>query len=159
MYFVNILRVVALLFAALATGALMVNWIGLARAMLRLRSASAYTEFHQASAETFDPYMPTVVIGALLGGLILAALSPTGLWSLPGQLAVLGALCYAAVMVVSLSTNVRMNRQVARWSVQDPPSDWSALRGRWVRFHVLRTLISVPALASYLLAAQLAAAA
>ena len=44
----------------------MVNWIGLGRAMSRL-SASTYVEFHQATNHTFDPYMPIVVMGAVLG--------------------------------------------------------------------------------------------
>jgi hypothetical protein len=39
-------ELIVLLFAALATGALIVNWIGLGRAMSRL-SVSAYIEFHQ----------------------------------------------------------------------------------------------------------------
>ena len=120
MFAASILRVMTLFIAALATGALMVNWVGLARAMLRLSSASAYVGLHQATNRTFDPYMPTVVIGALLGGVVLAALSP-GLRSPSGQLAVLGALCYAAVMMTSLSTNVRINRQVARWSASNWP--------------------------------------
>jgi hypothetical protein len=37
--------------------------------MSRLSSASAYVEFHQATNKTFDPYMPIVVVGALLGGI------------------------------------------------------------------------------------------
>ena len=87
----TIVRLIALLFAALATGALVVNWFGLARAMARLPSASAYTEFHQASTQTFDPYMPIVIWGALLGGVALTVLS-AGLSSAPGQLAVAGFL-------------------------------------------------------------------
>ena len=140
----NILRVLAVFLPALATGALLVNWIGLARAMVRL-SARAYTELHQATNRTFDPYMPIVVISAALGGAVLAALSP-GLRSLSGQVAMLGALCYAATLPLSLTTNLRINKQVASWSVENPPADWSELRARWVRFHILRTLISVPAL-------------
>jgi hypothetical protein len=50
-----VIRLVAILLAAVATGGLMVNWIGLARAMARVSSASAYTEFHQATNRTFDP--------------------------------------------------------------------------------------------------------
>jgi hypothetical protein len=61
----QILQLVVVFFAALATGGLMVNWIGLGRAMLRL-SASTYAEFHQATNRTFDPYMPIVVLGELL---------------------------------------------------------------------------------------------
>src|SRR5262249_45862298 len=70
-----VIRLVAILLAALATGGLMVNWIGLARAMARVSSASVYTEFHQATNRTFDPYMPIVVCGALFGGIALAVVS------------------------------------------------------------------------------------
>src|SRR5262245_66377584 len=70
----QVLQVVVVFFAALATGGLMVNWIGLGRAMSRL-SVSTYVELHQATNHTFDPYMPIVVVGALLGGLVLAIIS------------------------------------------------------------------------------------
>jgi hypothetical protein len=149
-------RFIVLLFAALATGALVANWIGLARAMGRLSSPSAYAEFHQASTETFDPYIPIVVWGALLGGVALTALSP-GLSSTPGQLAVAGFFCYAAVIAISLPTGVRMNQRIARWSIESPPDDWAHIRARWIRFHILRTLISVPGLACYLLSGLLQA--
>jgi hypothetical protein len=63
----QVLQLAVVVFAALATGGLMVNWIGLGRAMSRL-SASTYVEFHQATNHTFDPYMPIVVVRAILGG-------------------------------------------------------------------------------------------
>ena len=71
----QVLQLIVVFFAALATGGLMVNWIGLGRAMSRL-SESTYVEFHQATNHTFNPYMPIVVVGALLGGIVLAILSP-----------------------------------------------------------------------------------
>lgn len=92
---------IVLSFAALATGGLVVNWIGLGRAMSRL-SVPAYVEFHQHTNRTFDPYMPIVVIGALAGGIALAAMY--GVHSLPGQLAAAGALCYALVIIVGVPT-------------------------------------------------------
>jgi Domain of unknown function (DUF1772) len=154
MFTETIVRLIALLLAALATGGLTVNWIGLARAMARLSSASAYTEFHQASNQTFDPYMPIVVCGAILGGVALAALSP-GLSSASGQLALLGAFCYATVIAISLATNIRINKSVARWSMRSPPEDWALVRARWIRFHIVRTLVSLPALVLYLLSSML----
>ena len=149
----QVLQLVVVFFAGLATGGLMVNWIGLGRAMSRL-SALTYVEFHQATNHTFDPYMPIVVVGALLGGIVLAILSP-GVHSLSGELAITGSVCYVAVLVISLSTNVPINNQVARWSVQSPPADWTRIRASWVRFHVVRTLFSLPALACYILACLL----
>jgi hypothetical protein len=67
--------------------------------------------------------------------------------SIPGQLAAAGAVCYAAVIIIGVPTRVRINHQTARWSIQNPPREW-------VRFHVIRTLFSVPALAVYVLAAM-----
>ena len=108
----QLLQLVVVFFAALATGGLMVNWIGLGRAMSRL-SVSTYVEFHQTTNHTFDPYMPIVVVGALLGGIVLATLSP-GIHSLLGELAIAGSVCYVAVLAISLSTNVTSPRLVVR---------------------------------------------
>src|SRR5262245_22133384 len=104
---VIVVRLVALFLAALATGGLMVNWVGLARAMARV-SPAAYTEFHQATNRTFDPYMPIVVLGAIAAGIALTASS--GVHSASGGLAIGGAICYTAVIVISLSTNVPTNK-------------------------------------------------
>jgi uncharacterized membrane protein len=146
----QVLQSAVMVFAALATGGLMVNWIGLGRAMSRL-SEPTYVEFHQATNDTFDPYMPIVVVGALLGGIALAIVSP-GFQSLSGALAIAGSFCYAAVLAIASSTNVRINKQIAHWSVQRPPDDWRAIRARWIRFHIARTLFSLPGLACYVLA-------
>jgi uncharacterized membrane protein len=140
---------IVLLFAALATGGLMVNWIGLGRAMLRT-SVSAYVEFHQHTNHTFDPYMPIVVVGALAGGIALAV--KYGIHSTSGQLAAAGAVGYAFVLIITLPTNLRMNHQIESWSIQNPPREWGKTRARWIRFHVIRTLFSVPAFAIYVLA-------
>jgi uncharacterized membrane protein len=146
----QVLRLAVVVFAALATGGLMVNWMGLGRAMGRL-SASSYVEFHQATNHTFDPYMPIVVVGALLGGMVLAILSQ-GIHSLSGQLIIAGSACHVAVLAIALATNVRINKRIARWSVQSPPDDWARICASWVRFHIARTLFSLPGLACYILA-------
>jgi hypothetical protein len=148
----NSFLVIVLLLAALATGGLIVNWIGLGRAMSRL-SVSAYVEFHQHTNRTFDPYMPIVVIGALAGGAALAVMY--GVRSTPGLLAAAGAVCYALVIVIGVPTCVRINHQIASWSIESPPRDWARMRARWIRFHIIRTLFSVPAFAAYVIAAML----
>ena len=142
---------IVLLFAALATGGLIVNWIGLGRAMSRL-SVSAYVEFHQHTNRTFDPYMPIVVIGALAGGVALTVMY--GVHSISGQLSAVGAACNALVIIIGVPTCVRINHQIATWTIQNPPPEWAQVRARWIRFHVIRTLFSVPAFAVYVLAAM-----
>jgi Domain of unknown function (DUF1772) len=147
----NSVVLIVLLFAALATGGLIVNWIGLGRAMSRL-SVSAYVEFHQHTNRTFEPYMPIVVVGALAGGVALAVMY--GVQSIPGQLAAAGAACYALVIMIGVPTCVRINHQIASWSIQNPPREWAETRARWIRFHIIRTLFSVPAFVVYALAAM-----
>ena len=139
-------ELIVLFIAALATGGLMVNWAGLARAMAQL-SPSTYVELHQSTNRTFDPYMPIVVVGAILGGVVLTVAS--GIHTASGQLSAFGAVCYAAVIAITVPTCLRINKEVARWSIANPPGDWAAVRARWIRFHVIRTLFSVPGFALY----------
>ena len=90
----------------------MVNWAGLARAMAQL-SPSTYVELHQSTNRTFDPYMPIVVVGAVVGGAVLGVAS--GIHTASGQLSAFGAVCYAAVIAITVPTCLRINKQVARW--------------------------------------------
>ena len=115
-------------------------------------SVSAYIEFHQHTNNTFDPYMPIVVVGAVAGGVALAVMY--GVHSISGQLAAAGAACYALVIIIGVPTCVRINHQIASWSIRNPPREWAQVRARWIRFHVIRTLFSVPAFAVYVLAAM-----
>jgi len=68
------LELIVLLTAGLATRGLMGNWVGPARAMAQL-SPSTYVELHQNTNRTFDPYMPVVIVGAIIGGIVLAVAS------------------------------------------------------------------------------------
>jgi hypothetical protein len=146
----QVLRLVIVFFAALSTGGLIVNWIGLGRAMSRV-SASTYVEFHQATNHTFDPYVPIVIVSALFGGVVLAIFSQA-IHSLSGELAIAGSACYVVVLAIGLPTSVRINKQIAHWLVQSPPANWAPVRAKWVRFHIFRTLFSLPGLACYVLA-------
>jgi len=91
------------------------------------------------SSDLFNPYMPIVVVGSILGGIVLAILS-RGIHSLSCELAIAGSVCYVAVLTIALSTDVRINKQIARWSVENPPHDRAPIRARWIRFHIVRTL-------------------
>jgi AcrR family transcriptional regulator len=93
-----------------------------------------------------------LVVGALAGGVALAVMY--GVHSIPGQLAAAGAVCYALVIIIGVPTCVRINHQIESWAIQNPPPGWAQVRARWLRFHVIRTLFSVPAFAVYVLAAM-----
>ena len=94
------------------------------------------------------------VFGAIFGGIALAVVS-SGANPASSPLAISGAACYAVVIAISLSTNVRINKLIAGWSIQSPPDNWKAIRAGWIRWHIVRTLVSVPALVCYLLSGLL----
>lgn len=64
------LELIVLLMAALATGGLMVNWAGLARAVAQL-SPSTYVELHQSTNRTFNPICRSLSWVQLSAGLCL----------------------------------------------------------------------------------------
>jgi Domain of unknown function (DUF1772) len=126
---------------------IIVNWIGLGRDVPAF--SSAYVEFHQHTNRTFDPYMPIVVIGALAGGVAFAVIY--GLHSIPGQLAAAGAVCYALVIIIGAPTCVRINHQIRALVHSEPTARMGANPARWIRFHIIRTLFSLPGFAIYLI--------
>ena len=137
----NSFVLIVLLFAALATGGLIANRIGLGRAMYRL-SVSAYVAFHQHANRTFDPCVPIVVIGALTGGIALAV--RYGVHSISGQLAAAGAPCYAPVIIIGVPTCVRINHEIASGSIQHPPRAWAPIRARRLGNFALCALVLLP---------------
>jgi hypothetical protein len=59
-----------------------------------------------------------------------------------------GCLIFAQMDQIDFTETIK----IASWSIQNPPREWAKIRARWIRFHVIRTLVSVPAFAIYLLA-------
>jgi hypothetical protein len=60
----------------------------------------------------------------------------------------------ATVLVAAIShlCNRRLNVQLRSWPLEPLPGEYSTLRVRWDRFHLMRTLAGVGALACFVLA-------
>ena len=52
-----------------------------------------------------------------------------------------GGLLLLAGIVVTVAIEVPMNKQVAGWDAGAMPAGWVAIRDRWLRFHVVRTVL------------------
>ena len=55
---------------------------------------------------------------------------------------------FAIVIVFSLVFPVPLNNRIAAWNPEDLPDDWRELRRRWDKFHYVRIVLLVCALAS-----------
>jgi hypothetical protein len=103
---------------------------------------------------TFDPYMPIAVVGHRWV-VLCSRFFLQGFIRSPASWPLLDPVCYVAVLAIALSTNVRINKQIACWSVQILPDDRMLLRATWVRCHIVRTLFSLLALACCILVSLL----
>ena len=52
-----------------------------------------------------------------------------------------GGLLLLAGIVVTVAIEVPMNKQVVTWDAGAMPAGWVAVRDRWWRFHVVRTVL------------------
>lgn len=57
------------------------------------------------------------------------------------------AVLFAFVIVFSVLFPVPVNNRIAKWNPEDLPNDWSELRRRWDKFHYVRIVLLLSALA------------
>jgi hypothetical protein len=132
----------ALIFAGLAAGGLVFMYAVVTRATLTL-SGSSYTATHQATARTASPYMTGItVVGTVTAVALLAALWRDGQSVAAGFVAA-AVVAALGVIAISVSLSVPMNRQIAKWDIENPPADWARVRTRWMHVHLSRTVTSV----------------
>lgn len=103
-----------------------------------------YIYTHQMLGRHWDPTMPIIVLGSLVVDLVLTALAPTN----PARLLfVAAAVLLLGVSVVSHFCNVPINRRVKDLDPDRVPAGWCDPRPLWRRWHLLRTILALLALA------------
>ncbi|MEV7779631.1 DUF1772 domain-containing protein [Kitasatospora sp. NPDC088351] len=136
---VTILAVVLVLCTGILAGALLAVERAIVPMLLRL-PRQTWSDVHRLLDPGFDPLMPTVNKVALAAGLGLTVLAP-GAAAKAAFAAALASV--AGVALVSELRNVRMNRRIDGWAAAgEIPDGWDALRTRWARANLLRTVFA-----------------
>jgi uncharacterized membrane protein len=140
---VDVILPLALYAGGLAAGALMLSALGGAPMLMTL-SVDRYITVHKFLVTRFDPFMPLCLATALVCNVVLAVIAPTGSVR---YLALLGALLYGSVMLVSLTKNVPINRWIAALDPVSIPDDFERVdpRRRWRNWNLVRTALAVTA--------------
>ncbi len=82
-----------------------------------------------------DPFLMTATVVACL-------LAADGLDGRSSTLALLGGLCFAGMLAITLIGNMPINVRVLRWDEEHgDPEDWRRLRRRWDRLHGVRIVL------------------
>lgn len=98
------------------------------------------------TARIYGRVMPFWMAGNLLLNILLifpVAASYSAAWWFYLTAAVL----FAVVIVFSLIFPVPLNNLIAAWNPEDLPNDWRELRRRWDKFHYVRIVLLLIALA------------
>lgn len=101
-------------------------------------SGQAFIEFFQR----IDPYMkvraPFLNLGQVALTVLLLGLLHDRWATAPFGLTAAALLAGLISAVIAVRGNVPLNRQMSRWSPDDPPAGWERVRDRWLRYHSLR---------------------
>ena len=102
-------------------------------------SATQYVAMHQMRDKTFRRVMP--VLGLSTIGLVVAS---TALALAPGVPRLLGAaasLLLLVDIVLTVTRQLPLNRQIQGWTETTIPDDWRQVRDRWAFHHKVRSIL------------------
>lgn len=131
-------RLLSLLFSGLFAGFLLCVLV--LELSLRKASASVYTQVRLVELAHLDTLASVTLLPAILAtGLLVVQQRRRPGWWIP--LTALGLLLL--VFAISLAVNLPINHDQSLWKVNNPPTDWSAIRDRWQAAHAVRTVAAL----------------
>jgi uncharacterized membrane protein len=145
---VSAIRFVALLLTALLVGTMFGLWIGIDPGSL---SAAAHVELMHSLIRRLNVPLPLLGLACIVS---TAALAVATRRDRRGRTLLIAAVvCLVTAALVTRFGNQPINAVVMTWTAQAPDASWTELRDTWWRWHAVRTLAGVLALALSLLAA------
>jgi len=145
----QIIDFVNLLLAALLTGSMFGAWLILNPTRL---DATSYVAVQQQGIRTLNTILPALGAATILVTIAAAAHAREDgarLWVLMAAV-----LCFVTSGLITRFRNQPINAIVMNWRVDMLPSNWTALRDDWRRWHLVRLASGVAGL-SLLIAAAL----
>ena len=99
----------------------------------------SWTLRFQIENRLFTKTMPPSLMLPLLGLMALLPLTHDAVRSWFAVAAVLTAI----VLVITIALEVPINRKVASWTPGAAPANWTAVRDRWLWYHLARTVVGL----------------
>ena len=104
----------------------------------------------QAIVRRYGRFMPALMVLAIASGFVVLSLRPDA----PSfALTLAGVLCLAAMLAITLTRNLPINRKILGATLDTPPPTWWSLRRRWDRLHTARVALDVAGFALFILGA------
>ena len=108
-------------------------------------SASTFVEMHQGAVNGLNVLLPGIAFAAIALVIALAWLARGR--KVAFRLYLCAILLMIAGGIVTRGFNQPINAQVMTWTAQSLPTNWEAVRDEWWNWHVVRTAITLLAMA------------
>ena len=137
---------ITMLLFSLVTGVFWGTWFSLSRSIGAITPAT-FLEVGHTMIRNLGVPMSALMPAALLSALVLAVLLLRRGQARSSLVTVSAFALLLVAMIITLTVNVPIDRQIQSWTTTTLPVDWSAIRDRWEFYHALRTFVSLMALA------------
>ncbi|SDD72065.1 protein of unknown function [Mucilaginibacter pineti] len=147
---IAILEFVAIFLLMLVTGVFWGPWFALSRSLSAFSAGEFIKIAKIMSANLGAPMrflLPLCIIAMLLTVWFYPQKSAIGFYA--GIMAV--ALIIIS-LIITIAIEVPIVKGVEEWTVETIPTNWTAIRDRWIKFHVVRTLTSLCSFACFVVA-------
>jgi uncharacterized membrane protein len=118
------------------------TWLSLSRSIDTF-SAEMFLAIGRRMIKNLAVPMRILMIGMLLMSAVLCFLLFHDGHRVAGVLNVLGLLTMVSVVIVTVTINVPIDLKIRQWMPDNLPADWQAIRRRWEKYNVIRTVLSV----------------
>lgn len=139
---VAVLALLAVLTSGVAAGGL-VNVLVAQVPTLRALTPGGYVTVKQMLHVNTNRYLPWLFRACLPPGIALVVLRTDPLGR---ALAIGGVVHVIIVAAISERFNQPLNRKIQSWSPTEPPAELDAVRARWAKFNLIRTINAAVAL-------------
>jgi uncharacterized membrane protein len=130
---------------ALVMGVFWGTWFSLSRSIASV-TPETFLEIGRVITANVAGPMGLLMPAALLSSLLVAVLLARRGRGPALYLALAGLGLMAGALVVTLTVNVPIDREIVEWTATTLPPDWMAARDRWQLYHTIRTFASIGAL-------------
>ena len=140
------LQLLTMLLFSLVTGVFWGTWFSLSRSMSQI-TPGTFLEVGRLMIGNLGGPMSVLMPASMVFALVLCVVLYRGRESRATLFASAALVLMAIALVITLTVNVPIDRQIQSWTTATLPPDWRAIRDRWEFYHGLRTLLSLAALA------------
>jgi hypothetical protein len=131
---VRIAQFINLFLYALVAGVFWGTWFGLSRSIASI-SPVAFLEIGRTMIANLGGPMSILVPSTLVSALPVLVVLFRRRRMAPFYLATASLLLLAIALVITLAVNVPIDEEIAHWTLETLPADWTATRDRWQFFH------------------------